>query len=266
MKTYLITGATSGIGEACARRCFEQGDRVVALCRNLEKAQQLFGPELSSGQLVVFEHDLAHNEGLYAQCLKELKPFGIDRMIHCAGFSLIQRLTSATHEQQLKMYETHVLALTEIARALLRLRRGELSMLALSSTSAAIYYLAAPIYSMAKNNIEYYVRLLNKQINAQPKRLPPPEAALRAAEAITDPERKAQALTVAQAQAGLMVRINALAPCFVNTPMVQSDFLVEQGLAMSLIPMDVVVDTIMWILESQYMSGQVVTLNNQVTC
>ena len=39
MKTILITGATSGIGEACARHCLAQGDRVVAICRNLDKAR-----------------------------------------------------------------------------------------------------------------------------------------------------------------------------------------------------------------------------------
>ena len=40
MKTFLITGATSGIGEACARHCLAQGDQVVALCRNGDKAHR----------------------------------------------------------------------------------------------------------------------------------------------------------------------------------------------------------------------------------
>lgn len=41
MKTVLITGATSGIGEACARRFAEGGYRVIATGRNSGKLEQL---------------------------------------------------------------------------------------------------------------------------------------------------------------------------------------------------------------------------------
>lgn len=41
MKTVLITGATSGIGEACARKFAEGGYRVIATGRNSSKLEQL---------------------------------------------------------------------------------------------------------------------------------------------------------------------------------------------------------------------------------
>jgi len=41
MKTVLITGATSGIGRACARKFSEGGYRVVAMGRNKEKLTEL---------------------------------------------------------------------------------------------------------------------------------------------------------------------------------------------------------------------------------
>ena len=57
MKTILITGATSGIGEACARHCLAQGDRVVAICRNLDKARGKFGAEIEAGRFVPLHYD-----------------------------------------------------------------------------------------------------------------------------------------------------------------------------------------------------------------
>lgn len=41
MKTVLITGATSGIGEACAQRFAKEGYRLIITGRNQEKLQQL---------------------------------------------------------------------------------------------------------------------------------------------------------------------------------------------------------------------------------
>ncbi len=267
MRTFLITGATSGIGEACARRCFAHGDRVVALCRNLEKAQQLFGPELSSGQLVVFEHDLAHNEGLYEQCLKELAPYQIDRFIHCAGLIYLKPIHRTTHQEWLSMYELHLFALSEIMRALVRLSRlhHELSVVALSSVSAHGGLLQSAAYGMSKESVEHYIRLLNKQLNKQlnavpQKRLAPPTEALAAAEAMTDPAQREHALVLAKTQAGLRLRINALAPAMINTPMAggSEDILDE----MYYIPLEVIIHWIFEILENPYMSGQTVVLNN----
>ena len=72
MKTILITGATSGIGEACTRHYVAQGDRVVALCRNLEKAQDLFATEIKAGLVVPFQYYLSLNDQPSKFCMDEL--------------------------------------------------------------------------------------------------------------------------------------------------------------------------------------------------
>ena len=265
MKTFLITGATSSIGEACARHCLAQGDQVVALCRNGDKAHRLFAPELASGQMVLLEHDLACNDGLYKQCLSELKPFKIERFIHCAGVGLIKGMASTTHAELLQLYETHLFALSEIMRALVRLCqfKYELSAVALSSVASPAYLVQNAAYGLSKDSVDHYVRLLNKQLNAAPqKRLPPPVQALAVAEAIEDPEQRARAVAIAQAQAGLMLRINALAPGMVDTPLGDCDTYLEQELPLNVIPMEVIVHWIFEILETPYMSGQTVVLNN----
>lgn len=267
MKTILITGATSGIGEACARHCLAQGDRVVAICRNLDKARDKFGAEIEAGRFVPLHYDLSCNDQLYKFCLAELNPYLIDRFIHCAGITLMQKVTSTGHDAMLNMFETHVFALTEIVRALLRLRKPEqeLSMVALSSTSAPSLYCTTGAYSMAKASIDYYVRLVNKQLNTPSRKyLPLSEEQLAAVEALEGEEQKEQARAKAQAQAGIMVRINSLAPGMIDTPMADYSFLQSQGLSIPLIPMTVVVQEIFKLLENKYVSGKSVILDNGV--
>ena len=52
-KTVLITGATSGIGEACARKFAEGGFRLIITGRNKEKLESL-QKELSKERLERF--------------------------------------------------------------------------------------------------------------------------------------------------------------------------------------------------------------------
>ena len=264
MKTVLITGATSGIGEACARHCLAQGDRVVAICRNLDKARDKFGAEIEAGRFVPLHYDLSCNDQLYKFCLAELKSYSIDRFIHCAGITLMQKVTSTGHDAMLKMFETHVFALTEIVRALLRLRQPEqeLSMVALSSIASQGLICNVGAYSMAKASIDYYVHLINKQLNTPArKHLPLTAEQLVAIEALEDEEQKELARAKAQAQTGLMVRINSLAPNLIDTPMVNYSFFQSQGLNVHLIPLAVVVQELFNLLENKYVSGKNIVLD-----
>lgn len=265
MKTFLITGATSGIGEACARQCLAQGDQVVALCRNLEKAQSKFGPEIAAGTFVPLQYDLGHNADLFDFCLEHLKPYTIERCIHCAGFTVVQKLTSTNYDTLQKMFETHVFSLAEMVRALLRLRKvdHELSIVAVSSVASHALSMSTGAYCMAKASMDYYVRFVNKLINSgKQKRLPPPAHLLAQAEAIADPVERERAIFMAKAQSGLMLRINAYNPSSIETAIFDYDFAKDQGIMLPLIPMDVVVEGIFDLLENQYISGQSIVVNN----
>lgn len=264
MKTFLITGATSGIGEACARRCLEQGDQVVAICRDLAKAHLKFDADIVSGKFVPLEYDLSCSDELYKFCASNLKQFKIDRFIHCAGFSLMHNVTSVKYKEMIKHYEVGVFSLMEIVKSLLRSRKKEqeLSILALSSVASTFRLVSNGAYGMTKNSIEFYVQVLNKQINAEQRRLPPDADDLAKADLITDIEQREKALIIAKAKAGLLIRINALAPSLILTPMINYDALICQGIIPPLIPLEVVLNEIFLIIENKYMSGQTIVLNN----
>lgn len=83
----MITGATSGIGEACARRFLKAGYRVIATGRNEEKLKRLkdeFGADLLPLVFDVRERELA--EACVASIPDEWKD--IDVLVNNAGLAL----------------------------------------------------------------------------------------------------------------------------------------------------------------------------------
>ena len=86
MKTVLITGATSGIGRACARKFSEGGYRVVAMGRNKEKLTEL-GLELP-GEIMPMCVDIRNREQAQLAVTRihtDWKP--IDVLINNAGLA-----------------------------------------------------------------------------------------------------------------------------------------------------------------------------------
>lgn len=81
MRTVVVTGASSGIGRACAERFLACGDRVVAHCRSNRAAlAELEGR--FPGRVCAVEADLATEEG----CVAVVAAAGVpDVVVHSAG-------------------------------------------------------------------------------------------------------------------------------------------------------------------------------------
>jgi NAD(P)-dependent dehydrogenase (short-subunit alcohol dehydrogenase family) len=82
-RTYLVTGAASGIGRACARRFLDEGHRVAAL------DLQPIGPELANGsgeRVLSLRADVASEADCLAAVAETVKRFrGLHGLIHMAA-------------------------------------------------------------------------------------------------------------------------------------------------------------------------------------
>ena len=82
-KTVIVTGATSGIGEATAKRFLKEGASVAAIGRNPKK-----GAELESLGIHFYACDVRDEDGLKAtvdQIIADLGP--ADVLVNCAGIN-----------------------------------------------------------------------------------------------------------------------------------------------------------------------------------
>lgn len=84
MRSYLITGASSGIGEACARKLADDENVLILVARNKERLKKL-GDELP-GEIVTVEYDLNdldNIKSIFSVCRE--RSLCLDGMVYSAG-------------------------------------------------------------------------------------------------------------------------------------------------------------------------------------
>jgi short-subunit dehydrogenase len=117
MNTTLITGASSGIGEAFARKLATRGRNVLLVARSEDKLISLCNElgRLSNTRAQYFTLDLAQ-PGAAAILFEETRKRGleIDMLINNAGFGSMEDFSRLELAQELKMIDLNVKALVEL--------------------------------------------------------------------------------------------------------------------------------------------------------
>jgi serine 3-dehydrogenase len=152
MKTALVTGATSGIGEACARAFIDAGWRVIGTGRRAERLDALKA-ELGADTFhaAVFDvRDEAARDAALAALPAEFA--GIDCLVNNAGLALgTEPAQSASLDSWKTMIDTNVTALVSLTHKLLPAlveRKG--AIVNLSSVAATYPYTGGNVYGGTK--------------------------------------------------------------------------------------------------------------------
>ncbi|MDF2637583.1 MAG: NADP-dependent 3-hydroxy acid dehydrogenase [Novosphingobium lindaniclasticum] len=152
MKTALVTGATSGIGEACARAFVAAGWRVIGTGRRAERLDVLKA-ELGADTFhaAVFDvRDEAARDAALAALPAQFA--GIDCLVNNAGLALgTEPAQSASLESWKTMIDTNVTALVSLTHKLLPAlveRKG--AIVNLSSVAATYPYAGGNVYGGTK--------------------------------------------------------------------------------------------------------------------
>ncbi len=121
MRTVLVTGASSGIGLACARRFVAQGDRVVAQFRTQAAPVAALAEEFGADRVAGVRADLAAEEG----CVRVVQAAGaLDALVHSAGIfepGAIRDLEAGALD---RMFRTNTYSAFLLAREAARVMRG----------------------------------------------------------------------------------------------------------------------------------------------
>jgi NADP-dependent 3-hydroxy acid dehydrogenase YdfG len=148
---FVITGASSGIGEATARRAAESGYRLVLAARREGKlrdlAEELGGPE----RALAVRCDVTEWEDQQAMAQTALDRFGrIDVSFANAGFGAKRGFLVETPEYWKSMVLTNVYGAALTIRATLPALKDSRGHLLLTSSVAGRRALAGSLYSATK--------------------------------------------------------------------------------------------------------------------
>jgi NADP-dependent 3-hydroxy acid dehydrogenase YdfG len=148
---FVITGASSGIGEATARRACEAGFRVVLAARRLERlealAEELGGPD----RAIAVECDVAEWAAQEAMAEAALGRFGrIDVAMANAGFGAARGFLAETPEHWRAMVLTNVYGVALTIRATLPALKEAKGHLVLMGSVAGRRALPGSLYAATK--------------------------------------------------------------------------------------------------------------------
>ena len=167
MKTVLVTGATSGIGEACARAFVGAGWRVAGTGRRAERLEAL-REELGADCFfpAVFDvRDATARDAALAVLPAEAQEF--DCLVNNAGLALgAAKAQEASLTDWTTMIDTNVTALVSLTHALLPgliARRGAIVML--SSVAATYPYTGGNVYGGTKAFVRQFALGLRSDLS-----------------------------------------------------------------------------------------------------
>ena len=167
----VVTGASSGIGEATARRLREAGFFVVLGARREDRLMAVAG-ELGGRGLVLDVRDPASIDSFTAAIAAEYSQ--VEILVNNAGLAAgLQPLAEGNDDDWVQMMETNVLGLLRVTRAMLPLlRRAPRSHIVnLGSVAGFEVYPGGVGYTASKHAVRAITKTLRLELMGEPIRV-----------------------------------------------------------------------------------------------
>jgi serine 3-dehydrogenase len=176
-RTILITGASSGIGEAMARHFAREGARLLLCARRLERLQAL-AEELRASHdadIHVFALDVRDREAV--EKLPDSLPANfrdIDVLVNNAGLSRgLEPIQRGDPDDWEEMIQTNVSGLLRVTRRILpgMVERGKGDVVNIGSISSHEVYPNGAVYCATKHAVDAITRGMRMDLVASPVRV-----------------------------------------------------------------------------------------------
>ena len=171
-KTIIVTGASSGFGEAIAFQCAAEGAKVSLVARRIDALEKVAAEiRAGGGQALVCPADVSVDEQIFATVEKSREAFGgIDILVNNAGANIPQRTIEETEPEQWRMLlEVNLTSAFVFTRAVLpeMKARGDGLIINIASRAAMVPNLRAGVaYSTSKIGMEALNDIINAEGNA----------------------------------------------------------------------------------------------------
>lgn len=236
-KTYLVTGATSGIGKSVAFTLFSLGAKVFLVGRNSKVLLEL--KERYPEQCSYIEYDLTNAENIHLIMQKAHDDgYIFDGMVYCAGVSPLISLSNYSYTEAVDVYNVNLFSFIGLLSYFTNrtyTREGS-HVVAISSSTAMTGGNRQYLYSSSKSALNLVIKSVVKELSMYG------------------------------------IRINAIMPSITQTEMVEKlrtqsealDLNIKYKQPFGIIKPEEVSDLVVFLLssDSKAMSGVIVPLNN----
>jgi len=167
MKTILITGATSGFGQAAARMLDKDNNRLILVGRRKDRLDEIKAK--LHGDCYVAAFDITDEQGV-AAFFEELQQQGwgeIDVLVNCAGLALgLDPAQEAKFEDWEQMVSTNITGLLRMTRPVLESmkQRGGGQIVNIGSVAATVPYKGGNVYGATKAFVRQFSRNLRTDL------------------------------------------------------------------------------------------------------
>jgi NADP-dependent 3-hydroxy acid dehydrogenase YdfG len=170
----LVTGASSGIGEATALALAREGSSVALAARRADRLHQLaqrIGEE--QGRALVIETDVSSEDRARAAVQRTVSELGrLDTLVNNAGVMLLGPVEDAPVEEWQRMLDVNVAGLLYCAHAalphLLRAAqdgpRGVADMVNISSVAGRVARSGSAVYNLTKHGVGAFSEGLRQEV------------------------------------------------------------------------------------------------------
>jgi NADP-dependent 3-hydroxy acid dehydrogenase YdfG len=175
--TALVTGASSGIGEAAARHLAALGADVTLVARRRDRIEALAKEiEATGRRALVVEADVADRAQAEAAVQRTVDELGrLDILVNNAGVMLLGPIADAPVEEWEQMVRVNVLGLLYCAKAALphlleaaeSSERGVADLVNISSVAGRVARLGSGVYNATKHAVGAFSESLRQEVTSR---------------------------------------------------------------------------------------------------
>jgi short-subunit dehydrogenase len=168
-KVVIVTGASSGIGEAAAREFGRQGAKVVLAARRVDKLQSLAQEINSMGtETLVAQADLSKLEDIQNLVSQTLEKFGrIDILVNNAGFGRLDWLEKLDPMKDIQaQMDVNVMGVIQTTRQVLpvMMKQRSGSIINMCSMAGLVATPTYTIYAATKHAVHGFSEALRREV------------------------------------------------------------------------------------------------------
>ncbi|HEY1673737.1 MAG TPA: SDR family oxidoreductase [Streptosporangiaceae bacterium] len=163
-RVAVITGASSGIGEATARALAASGFRLALLARRADRIQTL-AEELGQGAIAIQADVTDRDSVIKAADRVQAELGGADVLVNNAGIMLLAPFTAEGHDDHRRMIEANLLGAMTVTEVFLgQLRDGGGDLVNLSSVAGRTARPGNAVYAATKWGLNGWSEALRQEL------------------------------------------------------------------------------------------------------